>query len=57
MNAEQLINLVQERSTIYDPIDVLHRNRDVISALWKEIATDMKCKGKFYYILYISNLN
>ena len=57
MNAEQLINLVQERSTIYDPIDVLHRNRDVISALWKEIATDMKCKGKFYYILYILNLN
>ncbi|XP_066987260.1 uncharacterized protein [Macrobrachium rosenbergii] len=44
MNFELLINLVQDRHPIYDPSDPLHRNRDAISALWKDIATEMKCK-------------
>ena len=49
MNLEHLINLVQDRSPIYDPSHPLHRNRDAISASWKDIATEMNCKGKFYY--------
>ncbi|XP_066964755.1 uncharacterized protein [Macrobrachium rosenbergii] len=38
-----LISLVRERSAIYDPWDPMHRDRDAIAALWKEIATEMKC--------------
>lgn len=51
MNLKHLIPLVQDRLPIYDPSDPLHYNRDVISALWKDIATEMKCKGKFITVL------
>jgi len=47
MQVELLISLVQERRAIYDPSDPVHHNRDVIAALWNDIATEMKCKGKF----------
>ncbi len=47
MHVELLISLVQERRAVYDPSDPMHRNRDVIAALWTDIATEMKCKGKF----------
>lgn len=33
---------------IYDTSDPLHRDRDAIAALWKDIATEMKCKGKLF---------
>ncbi|MPC72650.1 hypothetical protein E2C01_066961 [Portunus trituberculatus] len=46
MLANVLINLVRERSAIYDPSDPMHRDRGAIAALWKEIATEMKCQGK-----------
>ena len=48
MIVDVLINLVRERRAIYDPNDLLHRDRDAISALWKDIATEMKCKGKLF---------
>ena len=50
MNVELLISLVQERPAIYDPSHPMHHNRDVIAAAWKDIATEMKCKGKFVFI-------
>ena len=43
---EFLINLVRERPPIYDPSDRRHRDRDVIAALWKEVAAALKCTGK-----------
>ena len=46
MLVELLINLLRERRVIYDPSDPVHRDRDVIAALWKDIATEMKCKVK-----------
>ena len=33
---------------IYDPSDPLHQDRDAIAALWKDIDTEMKCKGKLF---------
>ncbi|XP_068200589.1 uncharacterized protein [Palaemon carinicauda] len=44
MHVELLISLVQERRAIYDPSDPMHHDRDVIAALWTDIATEMKCK-------------
>jgi len=46
MEVEFLINLVRERPPIYDPSDRNHRDRDVIAALWKEVAAAMKSTGK-----------
>ena len=54
MNVEHLITLVQTRRPIFDASDPLHRNRDAISAIWKEICTEMECKGEFYYRFYFS---
>ena len=46
MQVDFLINLVRERPAIYDPSDRSHRDRDVIAALWKEVAAALKCTGK-----------
>lgn len=46
MQVDFLINLVRERPAIYDPSDLSHRDRDVIAALWKEVAAALKCTGK-----------
>ncbi|XP_042862630.1 transcription factor Adf-1-like [Penaeus japonicus] len=43
MKIELLINLVRERPAIYDASDSRHRDRDVIAALWGEVATELKC--------------
>lgn len=32
--------------TTCDLSDPMHRNWDAIAALWKDVTTDMKCKGK-----------
>ena len=48
--SDLLISLVQERRAIYDPSDPGHRNSDVIAALWKDIATQMRRDGKFVFI-------
>ena len=55
MLVDLLINLVRERRAIYDPSDPLHRDRDAIASFWKEIATEMKCKGELnsFYLLII----
>ncbi|KAG7164019.1 uncharacterized protein LOC121872213 [Homarus americanus] len=44
MQVDVLINLVRERPAIYDPTDRSHRDRDVIAALWREVAAALKCK-------------
>ncbi|XP_076057343.1 uncharacterized protein LOC143034885 [Oratosquilla oratoria] len=44
MLVDVFINLVREQRAIYDHSDPVHRNRDAIAALWKDIATEMKCK-------------
>ena len=46
MKIELLINLVRERPAIYDASDSRHRDRDVIAALWGEVATELKCTGE-----------
>jgi hypothetical protein len=46
MQLEDLINLVRERPALYDPSDSKHRDRDVISALWEEVAAELNCTGK-----------
>ena len=52
MLVDLLINLVRERRAIYDPSDPLHRDRDAIASFWKEIATEMKCKGELNSFLF-----
>ncbi|KAG7169932.1 putative Alcohol dehydrogenase transcription factor Myb/SANT-like-containing protein 11 [Homarus americanus] len=42
MQVDVLINLFRERPAIYDPTDRSHRDRDVIAALWKEVAAALK---------------
>ena len=43
------------RRPIFDASESLHRNRDAIPAIWKEISTEMKCKGEFLLqVLFIS---
>ena len=52
---KHLITLVQARRPIFDASDPLHRNRDAISAIWKEICTEMKRKGEFLLqVLFLS---
>jgi hypothetical protein len=46
MHLEDLINLIRERPALYDPGDRKHRDRDVISALWKEVAAELNSTGK-----------
>ena len=38
-----LINLVRERRAIYNPCDPMHRDRDAIVALWKDIDAEIIC--------------
>jgi hypothetical protein len=49
MQLEDLINLVPERPARYDPTDRRHRDRDMISFLWKEVAAVLKPTGKIFY--------
>ena len=46
MQLEDLINLVWERLALYDPSDWRHRDRDVIAALWKEVAAKLNSTDK-----------
>ncbi len=46
MEVESLIKVVRECPLIYDPSDRSHRDRDVIAALWKEVAAALKCTSK-----------
>ena len=50
MLVELLINLVRERPAIYDSSDPNHRDRDVIAALWKDVAAALSCTGKTSFI-------
>ncbi|KAG7164787.1 putative Alcohol dehydrogenase transcription factor Myb/SANT-like-containing protein 5 [Homarus americanus] len=45
MQVDVMINLVRERPAVYDPTDRSHWDRDVIAALWKEVAAALNCKG------------
>ena len=56
MLVELLINLVRERPPIYDPSDPLHRDRDVIATLRKDIVTEMKCKEELNSFYLLINL-
>ena len=52
---EFLINFVRERPAIYDPSDHTHRERDVIAALWKEVAAALKCTGEIVVLFTMNN--
>ena len=56
MLVELLINLVHERPAIYDYSDPNHRDRDVIAALWKEIAAALSCTGKTTVLFILNHL-
>jgi hypothetical protein len=49
MQLEDLINLVRECPALHDPSDRKHRDRDVISALWKEVAAELNSTGKNFF--------
>lgn len=53
MLVDILINLVWEQGVTYDPGDSEQWDHDTIAALWKNVATEIKCKGelKFLYLL------
>lgn len=53
MLVDVLINLVRERRAIYDPSVPMHRDRDAIAALWKDIATEMKCTGELTVFIHL----
>ena len=55
MLVELLINLVRERRAIYDPSNPVHRDCDTITTLWKDIATEMKCKGELNSVYLLIN--
>jgi hypothetical protein len=51
MQLEDLINLVRESPALCDPSDRKHRDRDVISAPWKEVAAELNSTGKNFFSL------
>jgi hypothetical protein len=51
MQLEDLINIVRELPALYDPSDRKHRDRDVMSALWKEAASEFNSTGKNFFSL------
>lgn len=53
MLVDVLTNLVLEQRAICDPDNSEHRDSDDISDIWKNIATEIKSKGKLssYYLL------
>ena len=58
MQVDLLINLVRdlrERSATYDISDPVHRDRDAILTLWKNIAYEMKCKFELNNLYLVVN--
>ena len=58
MQVDLLINLVRdlrERSAIYDISDPLHHDRDAIVTLWKNIASEMKCRFELNNLYLVVN--
>jgi hypothetical protein len=51
MQLEDLTNFVWEHPALYDPSDRKHRDRDVISALWEEVAAELNSTGLNFFSL------
>ena len=58
MQVDLLINLVRERSAIYDPSHPVHRDRDAIASIWKEIASEMNIQLNInFFTLFGQNIS
>lgn len=56
----QLLRKIENRKFIYDSRERNHSKREILSAAWEEIATDIKINGKEvsgkYFLFLISKL-
>jgi hypothetical protein len=45
LNSEHFIELVWEKSILYDVKNKKHSNRDIVQKAWENIAKEMGCEG------------